>query len=177
MVMIRAKGRGVRGQSWITGYTPSPDHTKPGAGSSVLPIQPQDIVGAKALLTIASLASKKGAPAGQKRRNGVVRVAGGFSDSEASSQEMPTSPATRPSTQHAALTKRHSTAPASSDVDRPIGGSASATAAGSADTLQMAVANVFGVDRMVVLLSPLRHREGEATVGETPVSDMSLTVP
>lgn len=90
---------------------------------------------------------------------------------------MPTSPATHPSTQHTALTKRHSTPPASSDIDRPIGGSALATAAGSADALQMAVANVFGVDRMVVLLSPLHHREGEAPVGETPVSDMSLTVP
>lgn len=143
----------------------------------MLPIQPQDIVGAKALLTIASLASKKGAPAGQKRRIGVVRVVSGFFDSEASSQERPTSPVTRPSTQHAALTKRHSTSPASSDVDRPIGGSASATTAGSSDALQMAVANVFGVDRMVVLLSPLRHREGEAPIGETPVSDMSLTVP
>lgn len=49
------------------GYTPSPDHAKPGAGSSASPVQPQDITGAKALLTIANSVSHKGAPAGQKR--------------------------------------------------------------------------------------------------------------
>lgn len=128
-------------------------------------------------MTIASLASKKGAPASGKKKINVVRVADGFSDSETSSQETPTSPAPRSSAQRSTLAKKGLAPPASSNVDPPTGGNASATATASAERLQEAASETFGTDGVIALLSPLRQREGKAPMVDIPTSDVTLTVP
>lgn len=98
------------------GYTPSPVRAKAGAGSSASPTRPQDITSANVLLAIVGSASKTGTTA-RKKKKGVVRGAGGFSDSEVSSDGMPTSPAPRRSIPR----RRRLSPPPASDADAPTG--------------------------------------------------------
>jgi hypothetical protein len=74
------------------GYTPSPVQAKAGASSDVSPVRAQDVAGTNMLLAISIFAAKQGAIA-RNKKGGVVQVAGGFTDSEGSSDGTPTSPA------------------------------------------------------------------------------------
>lgn len=74
------------------GYTPSPVQAKAGASSDVSPVRAQDVAGMNMLLAISISAAKQGAIA-RNKKGGVVQVAGGFTDSERSSDGTPTSPA------------------------------------------------------------------------------------
>lgn len=154
------------------GYTPSPVRAKAGAGSSASPTRPQDITSANVLLAIVGSASKTGTTA-RKKKKGVVRGAGGFSDSEVSSDGMPTSPAPRRSIPR----RRRLSPPPASDADAPTGGSASATAVAPTGTLQPAAANVSGADGASTLPSASRQREDKVSAVEMTVSDMTLTAP
>lgn len=154
------------------GYTPSPIRPKAGAGSSASLARPQDVAGAYALLSIAGAASKAGATA-RKKKKGVVQVAGSFSDSEASSDGTPTSPALR----HPPPRKRLSSLPPASDADARTGGSASATAAASNLALQPVATNISGTNGAATLPSTSRQREGKGLAVEMTVSDIPHTVP
>jgi hypothetical protein len=139
------------------GYTPSPVRAKAGAGSSASPTRPQDVASANALLTITGSSSKAGAAA-QRKKKGVVQVAGGFSDSVTSSDGMPTSSAPR----HPPPQKRLLSPLPASDADAPTGGSTSANAVASDRALQLATAKASGAGGAVTLPSASRQREGQA---------------
>uniref|UniRef100_A0A0D9ZIK1 Uncharacterized protein n=1 Tax=Oryza glumipatula TaxID=40148 RepID=A0A0D9ZIK1_9ORYZ len=146
------------------GYTPSPTPAKSDAGLHVSPTRPQDIVVANTLLAIFSTAAKPMMAVRRKRKKGkVVQVGHGFSDSEGS-DGTPTSPVL----QRAEFRGRRMSPPPASDAEAATGGSASAPAAGT---------NLAEGERIVVVPSPIRQREGKAPVVEGSVSDVTLTAP
>ena len=133
---------------------------------------PQDVAGANMLLAISSSAAKLGAIA-RKKNKVVVKVSGGFSDSKASSDGTPTSPAPR----RVAPRRRHLSPLPASDAEAPTGGSASAPAAVPAGAIESAGANTSWARRVETVPSTSHQREGEAPVVDMTVSDMTLTAP
>jgi hypothetical protein len=146
------------------GYTPSPTPAKSGAGSHVSPTRPQDIVVANTLLAISSTAAKPMMAVRRKKKKGKVVQAGhGFLDSEGS-DGTPTSPVL----QRVASRGRRMSPPPASDAEAATGGSASAPAART---------NLAEGERIDVVPSPIRQREGKAPAVEGSVSDVTLTAP
>jgi hypothetical protein len=99
----------------------------------------------------------------KKKKGKVVQVGHGFSDSEGS-DGTPTSPVLRRTTSCG----RRMSPPPASDAEAATGGSAYASAAG---------ANVTEDERVDVVPSPIRRREGKAPAVEASVSDVMLTAP
>lgn len=154
------------------GYTPNVVWVKAGAGSNALPVRPQDVAGANALLAISSSTAKIGAIA-RKKKKGVVQIAGGFSASEASSDGTPTSPALR----RVVPRRRCLSPPPTSDAEAPTRGSASAPAAAPVGAIESAEANISGADRVDTAPSSSHQRDGKAPAIEMIVSDMTLNAP
>lgn len=102
-----------------------------------------------------------------------MKVADGFSDSEASFDWTLTSPAPR----CVATRRRQLSPPPAGDAEAPMGGSASAPAAAPVGAIESVEVNTSRARRVETVPSTSHQREGKAPAVEMTVSNMTLTAP